>query len=808
MIHRSTLALLFVFGPSVLFAVNAAADTTIVVNLGVYASAAAAGGDEANVDWLDADRRDDAICTECFAAVELQKHLRMMTGRANNFAIADDDKVPEGELIVVGSPATNAAAARFAPQLGVSAEEIERLGPEGYRIKTGEIDGRRVTLISGGGRVGTLYGVYDLLHRQGCRWFSPAEFDAHVPFENGDRHLKHQGASPRFQWNPSFDVAERPSFSLRGFHATEKRETPEFILWMARNRLNFWTVHVNDQALLRKLGIKMSCGGHLLQWMFMHPDAPYPYDHPNFADDQGNPKDPYPLSDDYRGDANGDRKLSYFEAHPEWYPLIGGRRIPGAERLQSRSANFCTSNADAVAEFSRNIIQALGEGSYRGHDEAGDAYGIKGHMEAIEEGIYRGADVINLWMLDVGKWCECPKCKALGTPTDRNLLVVHHFDRAVKRARREGRLARPIKILFLAYSDVVDPPSRPLPEDFDYETCTATFFPIGRCYVHKFDDPSCEFNAPYHRQLAGWMTDPARHYRGRVIIGEYYNVSRFECLPGCFMHVMAHDIPYYHRLGTRQFHYMHVTTGRWGSKSLTNYQMARRLWDVDTDCEALWADYFARRYGPAADTMRRFYGSLEKMLCNLEALKARLRPRFTYSLDRGIKPLFPNSHLQYRREPGVESKGPTLGEMVAHGETCRKLIDGAMAIVAQRGQSHFRGGEDNMPGNAVSAAKIGTVPFDRIRARLAEDELVFTYAERTLRYYDQCVKAYQLAWAGQEEQARRHYEEARRVADLLRKDTWSVGLTFQRGKRTHNAFDATHATRALDRLAELLDSPD
>ncbi len=725
---------------------RAAMGASIVVNLGKYTSAEAAGNDEANIDWLDGDHSDDAICTEAFAALELQHYLRAMTGREDDFVIIDDDELPEGELVVIGSPATNAAAERVASKLGVSGGEIEKLGADGYRIKTGEIDGRRVTLVAGGGRVGTLYAAYDLLHRQGCRWFSPAEFDADVP---------------RVEWNPSFDATERPSFSLRGFHATEKRESPEFILWMARNRLNFWTVHVEKQALLHKLGIKLACGGHLTQWLFMHPDSPYPYEHSRFHSEGRKPVDPYPLSEEYRGDANGDGELSYFEAHPEWYPMVGGRRTPGAEReqrqgLSTNYCNFCTSNADALTEFSRNIVHA------------------------VSEGIYRGADVVNLWMLDNGgKWCKCPKCKALGTPTDRNLLVVHRFDREVKQARCDGRLARPIQILFMAYSDVVDPPTKPLPADFDYQTCTATFFPIGHCYVHYFDDPSCEVNVPYQRQLAGWMTDPDRHYRGRVIIGEYYNVSRFECLPGCFMHVMAHDIPYYYSLGARQFHYMHVTTGRWGSKSLTNYQMARQLWNVDTDCEPLWADYFARRYGPAADPMRRFYESLEKMLCNLEMLKAWTDPCFAYSLSRGIKPLFPNSHMQYRRKPGVISKGPTLTEMVAYGEGCRKLIDEVMAM--------------DLP--------------KRIEFRLAVDERMFTYAERTLRYYDQCVQTYQLAWAGRKEEARRHYKEARRVADLLRNDTWSVELTFTRNKRTKNAFDATRATRALDRLAKLLDSP-
>lgn len=711
------------------------ADTLIVVNFGKHPTAQAAGNSEAEVDWFDADRSADTICTEAFAALELQRCLRKITGRDGDFAIVDDARTPDGELILIGSPATNAIAGQMAKELDVTAEEIERLGSEGYRIKTGTVAGRRVTLVAGGGREGTLFGAYDLLHRLGCRWFSPAKFDEELP---------------RAEWNPSFDVTERPSFDVRGFYVWERRGSPEFVLWMARNRLNLWTVHMDEKPLMRKLGLKLECGTHDVQWRMLSPKAPYPYNHPRFDGDDRKPNDPYPLSEFFQGDADKDGRLSRFEAHPEWYPMVDGRRIPGVE--QWGGVNYCTSNPDATAEFAKNYVQSL----------------IDGH--------FRGADVAEMWMLDVGKWCQCPKCKALGTHTDRNLLVVYNLDKKIKRAQREGRLNRPVAIRFLAYADVIEPPTRPLPDDFDYETCTATFFPITRCYVHNFDDQLCDRNAKFLKQLDGWIKSPARHYRGQVCIGEYYNVSYFRGLPVCFTHSMAHDIPVYHGLGARQFHYMHVTTGRWGSKSLTNYQMARQLWDVKTDCKSLCSDYFTRRYGPAAPIMQRFYASLEKMLLNIEALKS--RSGFAWHLNRGDKKLFPDPHFQYRRELGKECLGPSLVEMVAAGEECRKLITEAMAM-----------------------------PVDeRIKSRLADDERVFTYAERTLHYYDQCVQAFQLAWAGKKDEARKHYHEAQRVAKLLRNDTWSTSMCYKENFEV-NGFNAALAEGALVQLAKLLDPP-
>jgi len=710
------------------------AGTTIVVNYGRHASPAVAAHSEAKVNWHDADTTDDTACTESFAAVELQRCFRHVTGRPKDFVIAGDKAAPGGDLLLVGLPGPNAAGGKLAKGLGVTAGQLTGLGPEGYRIRSAVIDGRRVTLLAGGGRVGTLYAAYDLLHRLGWRWFAP-EAVHEVP--------------PKARAIGDLDVTARPTFLTRGFHAWEDRGQAALLLWMARNRLNYWCSEERNHPLMRKLGIRMSCGGHTAQARFLNPASPYPYNHPRFASDDDKPADPYPPSGDYRGDTDKDGKLSIFEAHPEWFPLVGNKRLPGL-RGGEFGTNYCTSNPHAVGEFMKRFAQSL------------------------IDGVFRDADVVRFWTLDGGKWCACGPCKALGTPTDRNLLLVHALDREIKRARAAGRIHRPITIRFLAYADVLAPPTRPLPKDFDYQTCSATFFPIVRCYVHAFGEAKCSRNAHYVRQLHGWATDAKRHYRGRLCIGEYYNVSGYKCLPLCFMHSMARDIPYYAKVGARHFHYMHVVTRAWGNLALTNYQMARQLWDVRTDCKALWQDYFAKRYGPAAGTMRRFYETLEKMLCNVSRLKYGLAGR----LNSGAKGLFPESHLRYERTESVACDGVTFVEIVEHACTCRKLIQQAMATEAPK----------------------------LIKARIAEDERRFTYGERTVLYYDACVGAYQLIRAGKTDQARPHYARAQRLADLLRKDVTSTRWSSSHANAP-NALAASRAEGAVSRLAALLTPP-
>ena len=712
-----------------LAAARGSANVDIVVDLGEYSRAERAATDEANVGWHDGDPKDDIVCTHAFAATELQHYLRKATGDDDDFSIYDDDaRIPEHDLILIGGPDSNAVTAKMRGRLNLSRDSLNGVGREGYIIKTGESGSRRVLVIAGGGRVGTLYGTYDLLHRLGCRWFAPGELHEEIPDLGMDRV-------------PEMDVREAPAFQTRGFHAWEDRGNRAFLLWMARNRLNYWCVQQSNHPFLHKLGIQMSCGSHSAQSMFLNPHDAYPYDHPRFEKDEDKPEDPYPVGEHYRGDANDDGTLTYFEAHPEWYPMVDGKRVPGVKGSFGR--NYCTSNPHATEEFMKNYVQALVDGPYQ------------------------DATVVRFWTLDGGKWCQCSRCKALGIPTDRNLLLVHELDQKIKEAQEAGRINRRIILRFLAYADVLHPPTKSLPKSFDYDTCCATFFPIVRCYVHDFDNPGCSKNVRYLKNLKGWATDPDRHYRGQLCIGEYYNVSGYKCLPVCYMHTMASDIPFYHEMGARHFHYMHVVTENWGNKALTNYQMARQLWDPETDCEVLWQDYFARRYGPAAGTMHRFYQMLEKMLCNVSELKYGLARR----LNRGAADLFPSTHLKYEKTDWPENDGPDLVQIVGYAEECRKIIDGVL--------------EKELP--------------PRIERRIREDERLFTYGERTVLFYDALARGFRALREDRVEKARRATREARDLADLLRADTTST----KHSSSHANANNALAASRAANALAIL-----
>jgi len=675
-----------------------------------------------DVNWNDNDFRDDDNCTINFAAGELQHYLRLVTGDYESWIICKKENESSGSVVILKK---------------VLPSEIDnRLGKQGYVLNVKNIGGALRVEIKAVNRIGILYGAYDFLDYLGVRWFAPGESGEIVP------HID-------LKTIPAINKVENPDYILRGFHAFEDRGGTDLILWMARNRLNYWTSEESNKPLLHKLGIQLVGGEHILQSWYLGGSNQYPYNHPKFDGDNNLPADPYPVSSFFKGDENKDHKLSYFEAHPEWYGLYKGKRVPikgDNEKNRRFGVNFCTTNHDALTEFCKNAVKDL------------------------ETGRLKDASIINAWLLDNAEWCECDRCKKAGTCTDRYLNFIYAYDKAIKTAQKEGKINRPIKLLMLTYLDVLEPPSKPLPADFDYNTCIATFYPIERCYVHNMADKNCDINNRYNKILKDWIVAPNRNYKGSVCIGEYYNVSRYSCLPICFMNTMKTDIPYYYKLGARYFQYMHVPTKNWGNKALTNWQMARQTWNVDVDVEALWQDYFPKRYGSVSDIMRSFYEKLETMMSNVTWLKYQTAVSMRDGL--GADKRFVHSHLGYNKS--VDG-APCLLDMRKTGYKCRKLIDKAL--------------RQNLS--------------EPVRKRIVEDERMFSYGEKTLEFYDLAEQTFRAIEANKLKKAKTVLKYLETLANIMEKDTdspSSVGpLTTEK-----NALEATFAPNVVDVLTNKL----
>jgi len=640
---------------------------TVVAAAGPFASVDDAAASASRVDFWDGAPADDDACTECFAALELQRFLPrcVRMPRAGVRLHSGRSLPPSGDVIVLGTRRSNPLVAAL-DRPGEAAVPPD--SPEGFRLRCFRRSGRTVCVVEGGGRVGVLYGAYALLERLGVRFIGLGEQGTCYPRVLG-------------QLPDALDVSESPALVTRGFYAWEPRGTQEFFLWMARNRMNFWTAAEKDVPFLKMLGMRLGIGAHDLQ--------------PNFL----NPK----------SRAGGEGSPTYFEAHPEWFGLRGGVRSPNIKG--GLGDNFCTSNDDAVAELSRNLV------------------------EGLATGIWRYADVVNFWMEDGGKWCECPECQALGTPTDRLLRLVAQVNVEVQKARQAGVIKRPVHLTTLAYAETIDPPTRPLPPSFDYENCSVTFYPIQRCYAHTFEDPLCtETNQRYARALHGWTQGEERHYKGSTFIGEYYNVSNFKSMPVLYTRTMPADIANYYRLGARHLQYMHTPVRLWGTWTLNQWLLARLLWDPSADAPALVREYMAARYPTTHETTTAFYEHLEDAFANITCQKTYLGLHMSTG-----KPLR-FQHLTVMPTPPGANHGPSLQEILASLE----LAD------------------------AMLSRSLETCTDATERPRLLEDERRLVYGHAMMRFYSHMVRLVELDQQGDAEGARAEFVGVEREANILR----------------------------------------
>ena len=119
--------------------------------------------------------------------------------------------------------------------------------------------------------------------------------------------------------------------------------------------------------------------------------------------------------------------------------------------------------------------------------------------------------------------------------------------------------------------------------------------------------------------------------------------------------------------------------------------------------------------------------------------------------------------------------GPSLSDSLAYAARCRAIIDEVLA--------------SELP--------------DRIRARVEEDERLFTYGETTLKFFDALARSYFGIRGGDMKRAHEAFEQARALANELKADAASTKHASSHANAS-NALVASYASGAIGRLAQLL----
>ncbi len=259
-----------------------------------------------NVDPFTISIPTRAEGAEEFAARELQRYVEQMTGIRLPLEV---DVPPDGSSIIsVGAT----AAAEDAGAV------LQRRYPEDdqYRILVREDD----LFLVGCSPRGTVYAVYDMLQRLGCRWFAPG-----YRFYKGMNETVPALVEVRVDAN--LDVTKVPDFKFRQefpehYYLHEPDDVVALIDWCAKNRINTVTVRLNELSKAWYRVLEPECTRRNLM---LTAEA--------HAFDRFLPRS------------------KYFHDHPEWYGHVNG------EYSDRYFDQFCLTNPEAVKTFTDNLRQ-------------------------------------------------------------------------------------------------------------------------------------------------------------------------------------------------------------------------------------------------------------------------------------------------------------------------------------------------------------------------------------------------------------------------------------------------------------------
>ena len=292
---------------------------------------------------------------------------------------------------------------------------------------------------------------------------------------------------------------------------------------------------------------------------------------------------------DWRYAGGGHSLLNYlpakehFAAHPEWYPLVKGRRTHSP-----REAQLCFSRCDEYLPiYVKNLRTEL--------DQKPDA------------------NLMNVSIEDNFGVCECELCKKPLTLPDGS--VVSPDDPAFRSTQ-----------FFLFYNKLAGEIAKSHPQ---IELLTYAYFFTETPPKVKVAPNVCVFYCPYARDYKVPVSDTARNayahdyleqwgkLTGKLQFREYY--GDFLAFPRPVEYVVAEDLRFCIAHNIRRFSSENAVDSpcqayraaySWDVAGMFYWVLCRLWWNPDQDVTALRDEYLKRTFREAAPAVKRFYDRL------------------------------------------------------------------------------------------------------------------------------------------------------------------------------------------------------
>lgn len=289
---------------------------------------------------------------------------------------------------------------------------------------------------------------------------------------------------------------------------------------------------------------------------------------------------------------------TYYDAHPEWYALIGGKRVKGAQ--------LCLSNLEMRKQLLAEVSAKL-----KSRKDAG----------AFELG---GITYVSLSYLDNNRFCKCQECNDLlarwgGSRVGPLLDLCNYVAAGIE---NDYPLAR---ILTLAYWDWVEPPKK-MPCELHRNV-----------YVTICQNGNKALPVRVQETLMQRLTQWSKITAGRLAIWDWDACFRNYITPYPIYHLYADDFKTYRELGVKRVN----TQMEHGAVfadfvELRTYLYAKLLWNPELDTDEMAKEWIDHCCGNGATEINAYYRLLENAVWGDEPKKRITRVRMHgYNTGRG-----------------------------------------------------------------------------------------------------------------------------------------------------------------------------